>query len=49
MAETIVMPRQGNSVESCVLIRWRVKEGDSVEPKTVVADVETDKASFEVE
>lgn len=49
MAETIVMPRQGNSVESCVLIRWRVKEGDTVDPKTVVADVETDKASFEVE
>lgn len=49
MAETIVMPRQGNSVESCVLIKWRVKEGDTVEPKTIVADVETDKASFEVE
>ncbi len=49
MAETIVMPRQGNSVESCVLLKWRVKEGDTVEPKTIVADVETDKASFEVE
>ena len=49
MAETIVMPRQGNSVESCVLIKWRVNEGDEVEPKTVVADVETDKAAFEVE
>ena len=49
MAETLVMPRQGNSVESCVLIKWRVKEGDEVEPKTVVADVETDKAAFEVE
>jgi pyruvate dehydrogenase E2 component (dihydrolipoamide acetyltransferase) len=49
MAETIVMPRQGNSVESCVLLKWRVKEGDEVQPKTIVADVETDKASFEVE
>ena len=49
MADTIVMPRQGNSVESCVLVKWRVKEGDAVTPKTIVADVETDKASFEVE
>ena len=49
MAEVIVMPRQGNSVESCVLLKWRVKEGDEVGPKTIVADVETDKASFEVE
>ena len=38
MAETIVMPRQGNSVESCVLLKWRVKEGDAVEPKTIVAE-----------
>jgi len=49
MPDTIVMPRQGNSVESCVLLKWRVKEGDEVGPKTIVADVETDKASFEVE
>ena len=49
MAETIVMPRQGNTVESCILVRWRVSEGDSIGPKTIVADVETDKASFEVE
>ena len=49
MAEAILMPRQGNSVESCVLLKWRVKEGDAIQPKTIVADVETDKASFEVE
>lgn len=49
MAETILMPRQGNTVESCILIRWRIREGDPVEPKTIVADVETDKASFEIE
>ena len=49
MADILVMPRQGNSVESCLLIAWRVKEGDAVTPKTIVADVETDKASFEIE
>jgi len=40
MADTIVVPRLGNRVESCVLVRWRVQEGDEVQPKTVVADVE---------
>lgn len=49
MAEMILMPRQGNSVESCILNQWRIKEGDTVEPKTIVADVETDKATFEIE
>ena len=49
MAETILMPRQGNTVETCVLMKWRVKEGDEVNPKTIVADVETDKATFEIE
>lgn len=49
MAETILMPRQGNSVESCVLIKWRVQAGDPVQAKTIVADVETDKATFEIE
>jgi len=49
MAEIIVMPRQGNTVESCVIINWCVKEGDSVDAKTIVCEVETDKASFEIE
>ena len=35
MADILVMPRQGNSVESCLLIAWRVKEGDAVTPKTL--------------
>jgi pyruvate dehydrogenase E2 component (dihydrolipoamide acetyltransferase) len=42
------MPRQGNTVESCVIGSWRVKEGDTVTAETAVCDVETDKATFEV-
>jgi pyruvate dehydrogenase E2 component (dihydrolipoamide acetyltransferase) len=42
------MPRQGNTVESCVIGSWRVKEGDAVTAETAVCDVETDKATFEV-
>jgi pyruvate dehydrogenase E2 component (dihydrolipoamide acetyltransferase) len=48
MAHVLIMPRQGNTVESCILVGWKVKEGDSVEPDTPVCDVETDKATFEV-
>jgi len=42
------MPRQGNTVESCIITNWKVKEGDPVTAETVVCEVETDKAAFEV-
>jgi pyruvate dehydrogenase E2 component (dihydrolipoamide acetyltransferase) len=42
------MPRQGNTVESCVIREWKIKEGDTVQEETTAAVVETDKATFEV-
>jgi pyruvate dehydrogenase E2 component (dihydrolipoamide acetyltransferase) len=48
MAHILIMPRQGNTVESCIITNWKVAEGDTVTPETAVCDVETDKASFEV-
>jgi pyruvate dehydrogenase E2 component (dihydrolipoamide acetyltransferase) len=48
MAYALIMPRQGNTVESCIITNWLVKEGDTVEVETNVCEVETDKASFEV-
>jgi len=48
MAHILIMPRQGNTVESCIITDWKVKEGDAVTPETIVCEVETDKASFEV-
>jgi pyruvate dehydrogenase E2 component (dihydrolipoamide acetyltransferase) len=42
------MPRQGNTVESCVLVGWRVAEGARVRAQDVLCEVETDKAVFEV-
>lgn len=48
MAITITMPRQGNTVESCVLVGWRVKEGQPVKAADIICDVETDKAVFEI-
>ena len=48
MAQAVIMPRQGNTVESCIITDWKVKEGDTVTAETVLCEVETDKASFEV-
>lgn len=49
MAVEVVMPKQGNSVESCIIIDWRVKEGDTVSVGDVVCEAETDKSTIEVE
>jgi pyruvate dehydrogenase E2 component (dihydrolipoamide acetyltransferase) len=43
------MPRQGQSVESCILTEWKVAPGDQVEEGSVLAIIETDKASFDLE
>jgi pyruvate dehydrogenase E2 component (dihydrolipoamide acetyltransferase) len=48
MAHILIMPKQGNTVESCVIGSWRVKEGDTVTAETAVCDIETDKATFEI-
>jgi pyruvate dehydrogenase E2 component (dihydrolipoamide acetyltransferase) len=42
------MPRQGNTVESCVLVAWRTAEGAKLSAAEILCDVETDKAVFEV-
>ncbi|HKK47791.1 MAG TPA: biotin/lipoyl-containing protein, partial [Alkalispirochaeta sp.] len=49
MAEIVVLPQQGNSVEEVVLLDWNVAEGDSVTEGSVLCEVETDKATMEVE
>ena len=49
MATEILMPRQGQSVESCIIINWNVNEGEPVNEGDTLCEVETDKASFEVE
>jgi dihydrolipoamide dehydrogenase len=48
MATEVLMPRQGQSVESCIIVGWKVKEGDAVAEGQALCDVETDKATFEV-
>jgi len=48
VAHVLIMPRQGNTVESCVIVRWKAAEGQGVGADEGLCEVETDKASFEV-
>lgn len=49
MAKAIIMPRQGNSVESCIVAKWHKQKGDKVEVGEVLFTYETDKATFDEE
>jgi len=49
MATEILMPKQGITVESCILLEWKKHEGDEIKAGAIICEVETDKATFEVE
>lgn len=49
MATPIIMPRQGQSVESCIITKWHKNKGERVEAGELLFSYETDKASFDEE
>ncbi|HAF48502.1 MAG TPA: hypothetical protein DCL08_04570 [Anaerolineaceae bacterium] len=49
MAELMTMPKLGFDMAEGTLVRWVKAEGDSVEKGDVIAEIETDKATVEVE
>ena len=49
MATAVVMPKQGQSVESCIIVSWKKAVDDQVGAGETLAEVETDKALLEVE
>ena len=49
MAVVVILPKQGQSVESCIITEIKKKKGDSVKKGDVLFSYETDKASFEEE
>ncbi len=48
-AHTVIMPKAGITVESCIIGEWLKKVGDSVKEGDILFTYETDKASFECE
>ena len=49
MAQVVIMPKQGQSVESCIVSEFKKKVGDQVAVGDVLFSYETDKASFDEE
>jgi len=49
MPTNITMPALSPTMEEGTLAKWLVKEGDTVEAGDVIAEIETDKATMEVE
>lgn len=47
MATVVIMPRQGQSVESCVITTWNKKVGDTITSGDILFSYETDKSSFD--
>jgi pyruvate dehydrogenase E2 component (dihydrolipoamide acetyltransferase) len=49
MAIPVIMPKQGQSVETCIITRWYKNKGDKVNSGDLLFSYETDKAAFEME
>lgn len=47
LATLVVMPKQGNTVESCLLTKWLKREGEAVKTGEPLFAYETDKSAFE--
>ncbi|HEX6866033.1 MAG TPA: biotin/lipoyl-containing protein, partial [Caulobacteraceae bacterium] len=49
MSVDVLMPALSPTMEEGTLAKWHVKEGDEVKAGDVIAEIETDKATMEVE
>jgi len=49
MAVEVTMPRLSDTMERGTIVHWGVKEGDKVSAGTVLGDIETDKATMELQ
>lgn len=45
----IEMPRLSDTMQAGTVVKWNVKEGDAVKTGQVIADIETDKATMELQ
>ena len=48
MATPVEMPKLGNTVEQCLLVAWNKRKGDAVCAGDILAEMETDKATFDL-
>ena len=49
MAQTVIFPKLGQTMEEGTIVKWHKKEGDAVAKGDILFEIETDKANLEVE
>lgn len=49
MAQTVIFPKLGQTMEEGAIVKWHKKEGDAVAKGDILFEIETDKANLEVE
>ncbi len=49
MADLVTMPKMSDTMTEGVIVKWNVKVGDSVKSGDIMAEVETDKATMDME
>jgi pyruvate dehydrogenase E2 component (dihydrolipoamide acetyltransferase) len=49
MAIAVIMPKQGQSVETCIITKWFKNKGEAVSVGDILFSYETDKAAFDLE
>jgi pyruvate dehydrogenase E2 component (dihydrolipoamide acetyltransferase) len=49
MATAVIMPKQGQSVETCIITKWFRSRGESISTGDILFSYETDKAAFDLE
>ena len=49
MATTVIMPQMGYDMREGTVVRWHKREGDDVARGDILAEIETDKATVEME
>ena len=45
----VTMPRLSDTMQQGTIVKWNVKEGQTVKSGDVIADIETDKATMELQ
>ena len=49
MAQTVIFPKLGQTMEEGAIVKWVKQEGDAVAKGDILFEIETDKANLEVE
>lgn len=49
MAQQIIIPQFGTSVDKVTVLSWKVREGEAVKKGDLLCEVETDKSAMEIE